>query len=126
MAPRRPEGDVAADNRVARRKGEHLSLAAERDVETRRRTGWDDVQLVHDALPTVDAADVLVGTRFLGHGLRLPLVISGMTGGHPRASEVNEILARAAEKAGRHRGGSQRAALRDPRLAPTYAIVRAR
>ena len=127
MAPRRPERDVAAADLIARRKGEHLTLAAGRDVETRRRAGWDDVQLVHDALPAVDAADVLLGTRFLGHELRLPLVISGMTGGHPRASEVNDILARAAEKAGVAIGvGSQRAALRDPRLAPTYAIVRER
>lgn len=80
---------------------------------------------MHDALPTVDASQVDLSARFLGHTLRLPLVISGMTGGHGRAIAVNELLARVAEKSGIAIGvGSQRAALRDPSLAPTYAIVR--
>ncbi len=110
---------------IARRKGEHLQLAAEGDVETRASAGWEDVHLLHDALPTVDAASVDLTTRFLGHTLRLPLVISGMTGGHGRAIAVNELLARVAEKAGIAIGvGSQRAALRDPTLAPTYSVVR--
>ena len=48
-----------------------------------------------------------------------------MTGGHGRALAVNELLARVAEKRGIAMGvGSQRAAIRDPSLAPTYAIVR--
>src|SRR5439155_7664500 len=52
-------------------------------------------------------------------------VISGMTGGHGRAIAVNELLARVAERAGIAIGvGSQRAALRDPALAPTYSVVR--
>jgi isopentenyl-diphosphate Delta-isomerase len=110
---------------IARRKGEHLKLAAEGDVETRVTAGWEDVHLVHDALPTVDAAAIDLGTTFLGHRLRLPLVISGMTGGHGRAIAVNEMLARVAERAGIAIGvGSQRAALRDPSLVPTYAVVR--
>jgi len=110
---------------IARRKGEHLQLAAEGDVETRVTAGWEDVHLVHDALPTVDAAAVDLSTSFLGHTLRLPLVISGMTGGHGRAIAVNELLARVAERSGIAIGvGSQRAALRNPALAPTYSVVR--
>lgn len=110
---------------IARRKGEHLQLAAEGDVEARSSAGWEDVHLVHDALPTVDANDVDLGARFLGHALRLPLVISGMTGGHGRAIVVNELLARVAERTGVAIGvGSQRAALRDPSLSSTYSVVR--
>jgi isopentenyl-diphosphate delta-isomerase len=110
---------------IARRKGEHLQLAAEGDVESRSSAGWEDVHLVHDALPAVDAKDVDVGARFLGHALRLPLVIAGMTGGHGRAIAVNELLARVAERTGIAIGvGSQRAALRDPSLSATYSIVR--
>src|SRR5205814_8790539 len=110
---------------IARRKGEHLKLAAEADVETRTPAGWDDVQIVHDALPDLDATDVDLGTSFLGRKLALPLVISGMTGGHGRALAVNELLARVAEKHGIAMGvGSQRAAIRDPLLAPTYSVVR--
>jgi isopentenyl-diphosphate delta-isomerase len=80
---------------------------------------------VHDALPTIDASAIDLTTRFLGHTLKLPLVISGMTGGHGRAIAINELLARVAEKTGIAIGvGSQRAALRDPTLIPTYSVVR--
>lgn len=110
---------------IARRKGEHLQLAAEGDVETRVSAGWEDIHLIHDALPTIDAASIDVTTTLFGHRLRLPLVISGMTGGHGRAIAVNEMLARVAERAGIAIGvGSQRAALRDPSLIPTYSVVR--
>lgn len=116
--------DVDADD-TGRRKGEHLQLEAEADVETLVTAGWEDVHLVHDALPTVDASSVDLSTRLLGHTLRLPLVISGMTGGHGRAIAINELLARVAERGGIAIGvGSQRAALRDPSLIPTYAVVR--
>jgi isopentenyl-diphosphate delta-isomerase len=48
-----------------------------------------------------------------------------MTGGHERAREVNARLASAAERWGVAMGlGSQRAALRDPSLVPTYAVAR--
>jgi isopentenyl-diphosphate delta-isomerase len=49
-----------------------------------------------------------------------------MTGGHARALAVNETLARVAERRGIAIGvGSQRAALRDPSVVPTYSVVRA-
>jgi len=61
---------------------------------------FDDIQLVHEALPGIDAADVELGTVFLGKTLRLPLVISGMAGRHGRALAVNETLTRGAAKSG--------------------------
>lgn len=110
---------------IEQRKAEHLRIAALEDVETRRPAGWADVHLVHDALPVVDAAAVTLGVTLLGRKLELPLVIAGMTGGHGGAERVNAILARAAARHGLAIGvGSQRAALRDPRLRRTYAIVR--
>lgn len=116
-----PQGEIE------KRKAEHLRLAAEGDVETRRAPGWDDVQLVHDALPVVDAARIDLGATLLGHKLSLPLVIAGMTGGHSGAERVNATLAEAAARHGLAIGvGSQRAALRDPSLRRTYAIVRER
>lgn len=112
---------------IERRKAEHLRIAAEGDIETLRAPGWDDVHLVHDSLPVVDAEAVELGTSFLGHRLALPLVISGMTGGHAGAEQVNATLADAAARHGLAIGvGSQRAALRDPSLVRTYAIVRER
>ena len=112
---------------IERRKAEHLRIAAEEDIETRRPAGWDDVHLVHEALPATDAARIDLGARLLGHTLALPLVIAGMTGGHAGAERVNVTLAEAAARHGIGIGvGSQRAALRDPSLRRTYAVVRER
>jgi isopentenyl-diphosphate delta-isomerase len=117
-----PEGAA-----IERRKAEHLRIAAEEDIETTRAAGWEDVHLVHDALPAADAERIDLSARFLGHTLALPLVIAGMTGGHSGAERVNTTLAEAAARHGLGIGvGSQRAALRDPSLRRTYAVVRER
>ena len=118
---------ASAGAAIERRKAEHLRIAAEEDIETRRPAGWDDVHLVHEALPATDAARIDLGARLLGHTLALPLVIAGMTGGHAGAERVNVTLAEAAARHGIGIGvGSQRAALRDPSLRGTYAVVRER
>ncbi len=122
-ASRRRSSGSAAE--IERRKEEHLKLASGEGVETATAAGWDDVHLVHDALPAVDADAVDLSVELLGARLRLPLVITGMTGGHAAARDVNRILASAAERHGVAFGvGSQRAALRDPSLVPTYAVAR--
>lgn len=119
------EGGDERAAEIERRKSDHLSLAAGEGVETTARAGWGDVHLVHDALPRVDADDVDLSVDLLGRRLALPLVITGMTGGHQKAHEVNRVLASAAERNGLAFGvGSQRAALRDPALVPTYAVAR--
>ena len=123
----KPSPSGAAGTAIEQRKAEHLRIAAEEDVETRRAPGWDDVHLVHDALPAADAAKIDLSARLLGHALALPLVIAGMTGGHSGAEQVNALLADAAARHGLGIGvGSQRAALRDPSLRRTYAVVRER
>jgi isopentenyl-diphosphate delta-isomerase len=110
---------------IERRKGEHLDLAVGPGVEPASGAGWDDVRIVHDALPVVDQSGVDLSVDLLGRRLALPLVIAGMTGGHARAREVNARLAGAAQRWGVALGiGSQRAALRDPSLIPTYAVAR--
>jgi len=120
-------GPVPEGAAIERRKAEHLRIAAEEDIETSRAPGWDDVHLVHDALPATDAARIDLSARFLNHTLALPLVIAGMTGGHAGAERVNVTLAEAAARHGLGIGvGSQRAALRDPTLRRTYAVVRER
>jgi isopentenyl-diphosphate delta-isomerase len=123
----KPSGEALAGTAIERRKAEHLRIAAEEDIETRRAPGWDDVHLVHDALPATDAARIDLSASLLGHALALPLVIAGMTGGHAGAEQVNATLAEAAARHGLGIGvGSQRAALRDPGLRRTYAVVRER
>jgi isopentenyl-diphosphate Delta-isomerase len=113
------------DELIEARKADHLRLAALGDVEALTSPGWDDVQLVHEALPEIDQQDIDLSVGFLGRQLRAPLVIAGMTGGHTTAHAVNAVLARAAERHGLAMGvGSQRAALRRSALAYTYTVVR--
>ena len=113
------------DELIEARKADHLQLSASSDVDALAGPGWDDVRLVHEALPEVDQCAIDLSVSFLGRRLRAPLVIAGMTGGHRTAHDVNAVLARAAERHGLAMGvGSQRAALRRADLAYTYTIVR--
>jgi isopentenyl-diphosphate delta-isomerase len=110
---------------VQRRKEQHLRLAAGGEITATVGAGFDEITLIHDALPEIDLADVDTSTAFLGHRLELPIVIASMTGGHPVARDVNATLARAAARHGLAMGvGSQRAALLDPQLADTYGVAR--
>ena len=110
---------------VVKRKAEHISTALEIGDPVAGSAGWEDVQLVHNALPDADFDEVDLGIEFLGRRLPVPLLISGMTGGHKDALAVNRALARAAAATGAMIGvGSQRAALEDPAVTGSYAVVR--
>ncbi len=108
---------------VSRRKLEHLDLCAQQDVESGCSTLLEEVHLFHEALPELSLADVDPSAQLLGRRLCAPLVITGMTGGAPRAGEINRALATAAQKFGLAFGlGSQRAMWIDPQLASTYCV----
>ena len=110
---------------VQARKGQHLELAARDDVDRSTAGTWADIQLLHEALPELDMDDVDLSVAFLGRRLEAPLLIAGMTGGHPAAHEINSALAAGAARYGLALGlGSQRAALLDPALATTYSVAR--
>jgi isopentenyl-diphosphate delta-isomerase len=110
-------------SRVARRKLEHLDLCANGDVEARRTTLLEEVELVHEALPELAAGEIDLSLSLFGRGLRAPILISGMTGGAERAGEINRALATAAQKYGFALGlGSQRAMWLDPELASSYRV----
>jgi len=122
---RRRRTVAASAGEIERRKAEHLRLAASQDVGSRVGPGWADVHLLHHALPAADLAEIDLSTEFLGRRLQSPLVVSAMTGGHRAAGEINARLAHATERHGLAMGlGSQRAALRNPQLARTYAVAR--
>jgi isopentenyl-diphosphate delta-isomerase len=106
------------------RKMDHLRICSQADVET-GSTLFDDVHLVHCALPECDMDTIDLSVEFLGTRLASPLFIAAMTGGHPDTMEVNRVLASAAERYRIGIGvGSQRAALEKPELADSFAIVR--
>src|SRR3954471_21046522 len=110
---------------IPRRKLEHVEITTQQAVTGSTGAGWADVRLLHACLPEIDKDAVDLSTDLLGRRLRAPIVIAGMTGGHPQAAPINATLARAAEAFGLAMGiGSQRAAIRTPALGASYAIAR--
>jgi isopentenyl-diphosphate delta-isomerase len=108
------------------RKLEHLLLCANCDVEYREKsTGFEDIELIHRALPEVNKEKIDISAELFGKKMDVPLIISAITGGHPAALKVNKELAKAADKMNIGMGvGSQRAAVENPDLVSTYSVVR--
>jgi isopentenyl-diphosphate delta-isomerase len=106
------------------RKQDHLDLCEKEQVEYDGKTTlFEDVDLLHDALPELALDDIDLGVDFLGKRLRAPLLITGMTGGTEEAFAVNRDLSIVAERSGIAFGlGSQRVMQRDPRTAWTFAV----
>ena len=108
------------------RKDDHIRIIQEEDVET-SGTGFEDVDLVHEALPEIHRDEIDTSTTLFGHELETPIVIESMTGGHPKTTEINRALAEAAAEKNVAMGvGSQRAGLEldDPELLESYTVVR--
>jgi isopentenyl-diphosphate delta-isomerase len=106
------------------RKSDHIRINLEEDVNFRQlTTGLENYHFLHQMLPEIDLAKVDTSVSFLGKKLRAPLLISSMTGGTDQARQINYTLAQAAERAGIAMGlGSQRAAIENPALAPTFQV----
>jgi isopentenyl-diphosphate delta-isomerase len=109
---------------LEQRKSEHLRINLEKDVSfPHLTTGLEHFRFVHNALPDLSLDDVDLTHTFLGKELRLPLLISSMTGGTAEAQRINYHLAEGAQEAGIAMGlGSLRAALEAPHLADTFRI----
>ena len=122
---RSKEPSPMPDNQTTKRKLSHIQTTLHQDVQSHVPTGFDDVRLIHKALPEVDRGEIDLSTDLFGHKLRAPLVIESMTGGTPLAAKINRTLAKVAEKLGIAMGvGSQRAAIEDQSLARTYRVAR--
>jgi len=115
---------MAEPSRTEQRKAEHVDIILQENVSAEYNF-WNDVKLVHQALPEVDLDAIDTSVRLFGKKLEAPLVISSMTGGFEMGKEINANLARAASEVGVAMGvGSQRAAFEKPELESTYAVVR--
>lgn len=104
------------------RKLDHLNICLTESVETGNPL-FEDVHLVHQALPEKDLKEIDTSCAFLGKKLDFPLVIAAMTGGHEEAKRINDSLAQVAEKKGIGLGvGSQRAMIENPGLSHTFSV----
>lgn len=109
---------------TAGRKSDHLDINLTRDVGFREvGTGFERLHFAHCALPELDLAEIDLRSSFLGHQVRVPFLISSMTGGMDRGAEINRRLAAVAQATGCAMGvGSQRAAIEDPALAASFMV----
>src|SRR5437867_11770159 len=116
--------EMAEPSKTEQRKSEHVNIILNENVSSEYNY-WNDVHLVHRALPEIDLDDIDVSTTLFGRKLNAPLVISSMTGGFGMGREINANLAKGAAEVGVAMGvGSQRAALEKPELVDTYAVVK--
>jgi len=111
-------------NLTESRKYDHIRISLEENVDTDHNY-WDDIQLIHNALPELNKDEINLSSNLIGKKLGAPLIIAGMTGGYEKAKNINQNLAAAAEKYQIGMGiGSQRAALENPDVKDTYSIVK--
>ena len=104
------------------RKLEHIRICLEKDVELGDPL-FNDITLVHQALPELDLAEIDPSQNFLGKRLAFPLLIAAMTGGCQEAKKINLALAKAASRHGIALGlGSQRAMIENPSLSDTFSV----
>jgi len=111
---------------TGKRKVDHIRICLDNKAQARKVTaGFEDIQLVHRALPEIDKAKINLSTTFLNKKFSAPIIVGAMTGGTKEAIEINTSIAQAVEKLGLGMGvGSQRAAIEDQTLEKTYRVAR--
>ncbi|RLG91790.1 MAG: type 2 isopentenyl-diphosphate Delta-isomerase [Candidatus Hecatellales archaeon] len=108
-----------------KRKADHIRICLTKDVQSHVSTGFEDIHLIHEALPEISFKEIDTTTNIFGYRLSSPIIIAGMTGGTKKAAKINANLAEAAGKLGLGMGvGSQRVAIEDPKQEYSFRIVR--
>lgn len=112
--------------KIEGRKFDHLEICLQEDVQARRvTTGFEEIYLVHRALPEIERSKINLSTTVFNHKFSAPLIVTSMTGGVDRATEINKAIAGAVGKLGLGMGvGSQRVIMEDPELQQTFTVAR--
>src|SRR2546428_12814160 len=69
--------EMAEPSKTEQRKAEHVNIILQENVSAEYNY-WNDVRLVHTALPEIDLDDIDVSVKFFGKRLGAPLIISSM------------------------------------------------
>jgi isopentenyl-diphosphate delta-isomerase len=81
------------------RKADHIEICLNKNVNATRNY-WDDIQMIHRALPEVDMGSIDTSIELFGKKLAAPIIISAITGGFEGAEKINRNLAHAAAEVG--------------------------
>lgn len=128
-APHATAGNVLGTNSPvpaagSNRKDDHVRLALA-EYGDERRNAFDDLAFIHHSLGSVDVTDVDMTTKVCGVTWGVPFYINAMTGGSAKTGAINASFARVAAATGlAMASGSQHAAIRDPKLEPTFTTIR--
>ncbi|MCZ7604310.1 MAG: type 2 isopentenyl-diphosphate Delta-isomerase [Melioribacteraceae bacterium] len=108
------------------RKKDHIQLCLNDDVGFSYLTnGLENYYFEHNAITEVQFDKIDLTTKFFGHKISYPFLISCMTGGTSEAEKINESLAIVVNQLNIPIGvGSQRQALESDDYHTTYATVK--
>jgi isopentenyl-diphosphate delta-isomerase len=114
------------DDMTGERKADHIEVCLKENVQSRRATtGFEDVHLVHKALPEIERKKIEISTTVFGYKFSAPLFVGAMTGGTEKATKINAAIAEAVEELHLGMGvGSQRIAIGNPKMERSFSIVR--
>jgi len=114
------------DDMIGERKADHIEVCLKENVQSRRATtGFEDVHLVHKALPEIERKKIDISTTVFGYKFSAPLLVGAITGGTEKATKINAAIAEAVEELHLGMGvGSQRIAIDNPKLERSFSIVR--
>jgi len=105
------------------RKADHIRICTDEQVSP-GYCYWDDIRLVHNALPEIDVDDIDMSCNLFGSKLDFPLVVTAITGGFPGAEKINSNIAEACAEMGIGMGiGSERAGITGT-CPESYSVVK--
>lgn len=111
---------------IEQRKDDHIEIAY-RQYNAQAESGFEHVRFIPNALPQLSLNDVDTSVKVFDETTKwdTPLYINAMTGGSKKGENINESLAKVAAKTGlAMASGSLSAALKNPRLAETFSVIR--
>ena len=114
------------DDVIGERKADHIEVCLKEDVQSKKvSTGFEEIHLVHRAIPEIEREKVDLSTTVFGYKFSAPVFVGAMTGGTAKATKINAALAEAVEELGIGMGvGSQRIAIDNPKVAHSFSVVR--
>lgn len=108
---------------IRSRKADHINICLNERIAP-DHCYWDDIRLMHNALPEIDMDDIDTSSVVLGMKLDFPLIITAITGGFPEAKRINTNIAEACAELRIGMGvGSERAGVTgvDPE---SYSVIK--
>jgi len=108
------------------RKADHIKICLKENVQaTKTTSGFEDVFLVHKALPEIDRDSINLSSIVFNHKFSAPIIVEAMTGGVEESLKINASIAEAVEELCLGMGvGSQRAAIENSKMEKTFFITR--